>query len=423
MDTATTDQALRCEAIRRRLQGERRSDICRDLQRSRRWFSKWWAEYRRNPQTDFTDHARTPHTSPHQLPASIHQAVVAVRQTLAAAATPATRYGLIGQRAIQGELARLGVRPLPSLATIQRVLAAQGLTQPRGVARPSAYYPWPVAWEVNTLHATDIITRHVRGGEEIQNFHTIDHYSHAVSITQHADKTSATTRAHLLKTWATLGLPCVHQFDNEGTFCGGHTHPHVLGQVVRLCLFCGIEPWFTPVYDPKRNYQIETFHSLWVEAFWSRYEFRDLAHVRAEVPLFLRWYHTRYRPPALAGQTPAQMRRGSPIRQLLPALQRLIPSGRLPLTAGRIHVLRKVDGTGAIELLNETWPLGPKWIGTYVRATINTATQTLTVWHQATAGADWCLLKTRRFWLKETIHDLLPAFRRNGVRCREHWPG
>ena len=42
--------------------------------------------------------------------------------------------------------------------------------------------------------------------------------------------------------------------------------------------------------------------------------------------------------------------------------------------------LRKVDGTGAIELLNETWPVGRKWIGEYVRATINTAKQTLTLW-------------------------------------------
>src|SRR2546426_3637152 len=423
MDTTTTEQALRREAIRRRLQGEGRSDICRDLNRSRRWFSTWWAEYRRHPQSDLADHTCVPHTAPHQVPAHIRRAVVAVRQTRDAAAAPATRYGLIGHRSVRGELARLGVKPLPSLATIQRILAAQGLTHPRGVASPSAYYPWPVAWEVNAIHATDIITRHVRGGEEIENFHTIDPYSHAVSVTQHPDKTSATTRAHLLTTWATLGLPLVQQFDNEGAFCGGHTHPHVLGQIVRLCLFCGIEPWFTPVYDPKRNYQIETFHSLWVEAFWSRHEFRNLAHVQAEVPLFLRWYHTRYCPPALDGQTPAQRRRRGPVRQLLPALRHLLPPERLPLTAGRIHVLRKVDGTGAIELLNETWPVGRKWIGAYVRATINTAKQTLTLWHQATAAADWRLLTTRHFWLKETIHDLLPAFRRNGARCREHWPG
>ena len=423
MDTTTSEQALRREAIRRRLQGERRTNICRELQRSRRWFSKWWAEYRRNPGTDFADRSRAPSTSPQRLPPHVVQAVVTVRHVFAAAATPQTRYGLIGHRAIQNELARLQIRPLPSLATIQRLLAAAGLTQPRGVASAAAYYPWPVAWEVNAIHATDIIARHVYGGEEIDNFHTLDHYSHAVHLTQHADKTTRTACQHLLRTWACLGLPHVEQFDNDGAFCGGHTHPHVLGQVVRLCLWCGVEVFFTPFYDPQRNYQIETFHSLWEAAFWSRYQFHNLAHVRAEVPRFLRWYHTRYRPPALNGKTPAQMRRGQAVRPLTAALRHLLPPGRLPLTTGRIHLMRKVSTAGTIELLNELWPVGPRWIGHYVRATIDTAKQTLTVWHQPEAQAEWHLLKTRRFWLKETVHDLLPAFRHNSARCREQWPG
>jgi len=419
----TSEQALRREAIRRRLQGERRSAICRDLQRSRRWFSKWWAAYRRNPQTDFADRSRAPYTSPQRVPPHVAQAVVTVRHIFEAAATPQTRYGLIGHRAIQDELRRLKIHPVPSLATIQRRLAAAGLTQPRGVASETAYYPWPVAWEVNAIHATDIITRHVHGGEEIDNFHTLDHYSHAVHLTQHADKTSGTARQHLLRTWQHLGVPWVQQFDNDGAFCGGHTHPHVLGQVVRLCLWCGVEVFFTPFYDPQRNYQIETFHSLWEVAFWSRYQFRNLAHVQAEVPRFLRWYHTRYQPPALHGKTPAQMRRGKPIRPLTSPLRHLLPSGRLPLTSGRIHLMRKVSTTGMIELLNEFWPVGPRYIGHYVRATIDTAKQTLTVWYQPDAQAPWQLIKTRRFWLKETVHDLLPAFRHNSARCREQWPG
>ena len=254
MTTQTSEQALRREAIRRRLQGERRCTICRDLGRSLPWFDKWWAEYRRNPTTDFADRSRAPHTSPQRLPPHVVPAVLAVRRALEAADTPTTRYGLIGHRAIQRELERLEVRPVPSLATIQRILAAHGLTHPRDAEHEEAYYPWPLAWRVNAIHATDIIIRHVRGGTEIANFHTIDHYSCAVALTQHLAKTSATACAHLLHVWASLGLPALHQFDNEGTFCGGQSHARVLGQVVRLCLFCGIEPIFTPVYDAKRNY-------------------------------------------------------------------------------------------------------------------------------------------------------------------------
>ena len=426
MNMETSEQALRQEAIRRRLQGERRVAICHDLQRSLQWFDKWWAIYRHNPKTDFADRSRAPLTSPHKIPPAVEQAVLAVRQSLEAAVTPHTKYGLIGARQIHAQLQRLQIKPLPSVPTIQRILAQHHVTHPLGAASAAAYYPWSQAWGVNVIQATDIITKHLRGGQQIQNFHTIDHYSHAVYLSPQEDKSSATTYAHLLKTWAKLGLPIFHQFDNEGAFCGGHTHPRVIGQVLRLALFCGVELIFTPYYDAKRNYQIETFHSLWVAAFWSRALFTSREEVESESRVFLRWYHHHDHPPSLAGKTPAQMRRNIQVVRLTPDLLSLIRdhgAGRLPLGAGRIHFMRKVDSLGNIALLNETWAVGKKWVGQYVRATISTAQQTLTVWHKADANRDWQLLKTRQFRLKESAHDLLPAFRRNTLRCRDYLPG
>src|SRR3972149_2810431 len=93
MNSDMSEQALRREAIRRRLQGERRCEICWDLGRATSWFDKWWAEYRRNPQTDLADHPRVPHTSPQQMPPTVVQAVVSVRQALEAANTPGTKKG------------------------------------------------------------------------------------------------------------------------------------------------------------------------------------------------------------------------------------------------------------------------------------------------------------------------------------------
>lgn len=117
------------------------------------------------------------------------------------------------------------------------------------------------------------------------------------------------------------------------------------------------------------------------------------------------------------------MRRGSAIGRLTPDWRLLIPPDRLPLRAGRVHVVRKVDSAGTLDLLNDTWPVGRQWRGQYVRATINTAQQTLPLWHQAGAATSWRLLKTRRFRLQETVQEVLPAFRCNRTRCHEHWPG
>jgi len=422
MDTTTDEQALRREAIRRRLGGERREDICQALGRSLRWLDKWWAEYQRDPTSDLADRSRAPHTSPTQVPDEVVTAVVQIRKTLEAANTPATRYSPIGARTIAGQLEAWGFAYIPSLPSIQRIVQAEGLTHPLGAGEAKAYYPWPVAWDVNVLQATDIITRHVRGGLAIENFHTLDHYSHAVWLGQALNQTAATTRQFLLENWANLGLPRWHQFDNAGAFCGGHTHARVIGQVVRLCLFCGIEPIFTPFYDAKRNWQVETFHSLWLQLFWNRHMFRDLAHVQRLTPAFRTWYHTHYRPPALEGLTPDQVRQGARVRWLTPELQQLIPAGRLPITAGRIHFMRKVTGDGLIHLLNEPWPVERKLAGEYVRATINLAEQRLTIWRQTDADGPWQRLKSRQFRLKEPVHDLLPAFRQKCARCLDYYP-
>ena len=95
MEMHTSDQDLRREAIRRRLGGEQRKAICNDLGRSTSWFDKWWVASRQHPQMDFADRSRAPHLSPTQTPTAVVQAVVSIRQTLEAAATPETRYGLI----------------------------------------------------------------------------------------------------------------------------------------------------------------------------------------------------------------------------------------------------------------------------------------------------------------------------------------
>ena len=417
----TSEQALRREAIRRRLSGEPRRDICQDLERSTRWFDKWWSEFRNNPHTDFADHSRAPLTVWSITTPALEQLVIALRHAFESA-----NLGLIGARAIGGKLIELKVKPLPSEATIQRILARHELTHPVGAATEMAYYPWLPVWDVNAVQATDIITKHIWGGTEIQNFHTLDLFTQAVCLTQSLDKTSATTCAHLLKAWEKLGLPCLHQFDNEGAFCGGHTHRRVIGRLVRLCLFCGVETFFTPIYEAKRNHQIETFHSPWCQGFWTRQTFTDLAHVRAQTPIFTRWYHHHYRPPCLEGKTPAQMRYGVRFPKLTTELRRLIPdfqAGRLPLTAGRFHFMRKVDTSGHIEFLNERWQVGSKWIGEYVRATINTAKQTLTISHKASEQVDWRVIKNRRFRIKESVHALLPQFKRNRARCRDYLPG
>jgi hypothetical protein len=344
-----------------------------------------------------------------------------MRRTLEAARTPATRYGLIGHRAIRAEMQRLNLEPLPSLATIQRILRTHALTRRAAETEEAVYYPYLPASRINAIQATDIITRHLHGGQVVQNFHTFDHYSHAVHLTQASDKRSATACRHLIDTWADLGLPRLAQFDNEDSFRGGHSHARVLGAVVRLCLYVGVEPLFIPFYEAKRNHWVEGFHALWVDAFWSKYQFRDLAHIRRQVVWFLRWYHERYQPPSLAGRTPAQMRDGARPKLLTSQVQRLIPDP-VPVTAGFVHFVRRVEADGSIVVLNDRWTVGRRWAGRYVWARLETEAQVMRIWYRKDGGAAWQQIKDLRFPIAETVYHLKPAFRRNCSRCPDHWP-
>ena len=418
----SNEQGLRRVAIRRRRQGERPTDSCRAVGRSLPWLNKWWQRYPAQPSTDFADYSRAPHSSPHRLPAPVEAASVRVRHLREAHATPTARYGLIGSRTIQGEWQRVGIQPLPSEATIQRVLHRHGLTHPLGANRVSADYPWPIAWAPAAMPATDFILRHLSGGIAGQNLHTIDLVSHALSRSHHPSKSRAVVAAHLLQTWRTLGLPVLQQLDNESLFRGGPTPARVLGHVVRLCLWCGIEPLCPPDYEPKRNHQIETFHRRWRQGFWSKTRFRSVAPVQHDRPLCVHWYHTAYLLPPPLRQTPAQLRADfSPFR-LSPALHTLIPAGRLPVTAGYRHFLRKVDPPGHVRLLNDSWVIGHRWSGLYGRVTIHTAAQRLSVWYQPAANTDGRCLKTFTFRINESLHSLHPEFRRNRPRCRDCFP-
>lgn len=418
-----SEQALRAEAVRRRVLGQRVCDIACDLGRTPRWVSKWWRVFVLDPQTDFADRSRAPHRSPRKLSGDIEQAIVATRQRLEAGHTPETRYGLIGAGAIRASLDHLNVSPIPSSATVQRTLARHALTHPICSDPEPMPYPWILPWEINALHATDIITKHLRGGQAIQNFHSIDVLTHAICVTPSLTKTSATACDHVLQTWAKLGLPRLHQFDNESVFNGGPTHKRVFGALVRLCLYCQVEPMFIPYYEAKRNHWIETFHSLWVQAFWNRHEFTSLAEIGEQEGLFLNWYETEYRPPALEGRTPAERREGYTVSAWRTSSLEQIPRTRLPLTAGRIHVMRKVTALGTVSLLNESWFVGKHWIGHYVRATIRTADQKIAFWTKSDSDGTWHHIKTLEFRIGESVVGVRARFRRKSERCLDRLPG
>jgi hypothetical protein len=265
------------------------------------------------------------------------------------------------------------------------------------------------------------MTRWITGGEVVQTFNTVDVYSNDAYSTSHAAKTATTACEHLLQTWQQFGVPDMAQFDHESAFSGDH-HPWVLGRVVRLCLYLGIEVLFIPLGEADYNSPVETFNHLWAQRFWGLHHFsrrRDVSRVQRT---FLAWYRGHYIAPRKP-DTPEHMRLGAPVHTLATCEATGLPH-RLPICAGRVHAVRRVSPEGQVRFLNQTLRVGKRYCERYVWLTLETAHQPLSIWYQARAGAPWKRLKTVAAPMSEPVVAVLKRFARlhaaRQPRARDH---
>ena len=379
--------------------------IAQKLKQSISWVYKWIRYQATHPWTRFRSASRAPHHHANQTPAAIERRVLHLRKQLVRHRPRSRRFAGMGARAIQHEY-RKKYGTAPSQRTIHRILKRHHLVAPARRRRPR-YRPHPAAEAPNAVQATDIITRWIYGGSVVQTFNTVDVYSNDVCSTTHADKTGAEARQHLLKTWQTLGIPALAQFDNEAAFSGGR-YAQSISQVVRLCLYCGIPVLFTPLGEASYNWPVEIFNDLWAQRFWNRHQFSRRGDIPRSQQAFLHWYRTDYIAPRQAN-TPVHLRQGYPIQRLPDRWVEQLPDP-LPICAGLIHAVRRIDETGYIRFLNVPIRVGKRYVGRYVWLTLETADQRLTVWYQPRADAEWHQLKEFAFPLKEPVQPVPKQF-------------
>ena len=403
------DAQLRRTAVKRYRAGLPAAEVARQLHHSRSWVYKWVQYRNQHPWTRFRSASRASLRHPNRLSAKSERRIVHLRQLLMRHRQPRLRFASVGARTIQKEWCRRYPEPAPSLSTIQRVFKRHHLTIQAPKPSHWVYRPHPLATSPNAVQATDIITRWITGGEVVQTFNTVDIYSNDAFSTSHAHKTAAAACDHLLYTWQHLGVPAVAQFDNESAFSGGN-HPWVLGKVVRLCLYMGIDVLFIPLGEADYNSPVETFNHLWAQRFWGLHQFTRRRDVSRVQPTFLTWYRSQYIAPRKP-DTPEHMRLGAQLYTLTAREATSLPS-RLPICAGRVHAVRRVSPEGQVRFLNQSFRVGKRYCERYVWLTLETAHRRLRIWYQVRAGAPWKRLKTVEAPLSEPVKAVPKRFAR-----------
>jgi hypothetical protein len=207
--------------------------------------------------------------------------------------------GFVGAQAMEDALvAALPKGKLPSLRTIRRILKRHGaldaVRRVRRSAPPAGWYLPEVASGDAELDAFDVIEDlPLEAGPRLDVLTTRALWGSVCGAW-----VSATLRARWLcerleTHWRQHGCPAYAQFDNDSRFQGTHTHPDVLGQVIRCCLSLGIAPVFAPAREHGPQNLNESFNHLWQQKVWQRFHHASPSAFQATSDRFVAAYQQR----------------------------------------------------------------------------------------------------------------------------------
>jgi transposase InsO family protein len=372
----------RHRAITLRLAGRSVQAICAAVGRSERWFHKWWRRYLQTGPEGLYDLTRANHHVAQRIPPELERAILSIRRRLQAHASPATRYCLTGAAPIRAELKALGIRPLPCERTIERVLQRNGLTAPRvrlAPLLPRQEYPGPQARASNQLHEVDLVGPVYLQGRRHRYYIWAgkDAFDGAVCLRLADSRKMDEVLWFLGECWKDLGRPEQVQFDNARELAGWGQSARALSRVIRLCLRFGVSAVFIPEGEPQFNGSVENFNG-WFQPRLFDHRFGRPGDLRRELARLQEAVNTQHVHPRLGGLTPAQHRRGLRL-QKLPA-RFVVPTGRLPLAAGRVTFIRRVSGAGTVTVLSQSFRVGKRHRGLYLRLVVDTGRGWLTAY-------------------------------------------
>jgi putative transposase len=372
----------RQHAISLRLAGRAVKHICSTLGRSEAWFHKWWGRYLEAGPAGLYDLTRANHHVAQRIAPELERAILSVRRRLQAHATPATRSSLIGAPAILAELKALDIRPLPNPRTIERVLQRNGLTAPRvrlAPLLPRQEYPGPQARASNELHEVDLVGPVYLKGNRHRYYIWVgkDAFDGAVCLRLASSRRMDEVLWFLGECWKDLGRPAQVQFDNARELAGWGQSARTLCRVIRLCLRFGVSPVFIPKGEPQFNGSVENFNGWFQEPLFD-HRFTRPGDLRRELARLQEAVNTQHAHPRLGGQTPAQHRRGLRLQKLPASF--VVPTGRLPLAEGRVTFIRRVSLAGTVTVLSQTFRVGQRHRGLYLRLVIDTGRGRLTAY-------------------------------------------
>jgi putative transposase len=323
----------------------------------KRWFAR--AKGKRLDRTSFSDLSSAPRKVANRVSPEIEQLVLTLRKQL----KEQSDLGEFGALALQGELRRRKIRPLPCLRTINRILERNGALDYRKRIRrrppPKGWYLAKVATALAELDEFDFVEGLlIRGGIEVEVCNVVSLHGYLVGSFPSTPQTTESALQAILKHWREVGLPDYAQFDNDTRFQGPHQHPDVIGKVIRVCLSLGVTPVFAPPREHGLQNGIESYNGLWQAKVWGRFEHQSLAGLQEQSARYV----------AASRRRKAARGDSAPERRKFPRQWKRNDEAKVK---GQIIYIRRSDERGQVMVLGRKYEVSANWCHRMVRCEVN----------------------------------------------------
>jgi putative transposase len=377
-----TEIKLRKRAIALYLQGRKKSEIARDLQRSRPWVDRWIERYRAEaPIRSLQDHSRAPRKRRGSYPERIQRMVVQIREERETGKRAKYQYALLSARAIYYELQELGIAPLPSSRTIHRWLKRAGRIPERESQKaPNPTYPQLPCQAVNDVQELDFKGPFYLQDHSHKYYLLVlrDKWSKKTALQALANKSMGAILDFLVSAWQTMGCPKYLKMDNCLDFRGSNRHPRAPSQLMRVCLDLGIQPVFIPVCEPWRNGVVENLNGLLVRFLFRTKTFATEKQLHQAVQQMETTINTTHHLSTLQGKTPQEF--AAHARHRYPPAHYDWRTRDLRLLKGNVTFIRFVRKSGKFTLTaKDKFFLGKRYKWHYVLAIVDVDKKTLEV--------------------------------------------
>lgn len=317
------------------------------------------AEGRRLDRVDWTDAPRGGRRASFATTRRTEDLIVRVRRKL----KTSSDLGEYGAAAVHRALEERGLKNIPAVRTIGRILLRRGTLDGRQRVRrpppPKGWYLPHVAARQADVDCFDFIEDLcLRGGADVNVLTGISLHGGLCGAWVRSAWTAKFTAEALIAHWREHGLPEYAQFDNDTIFCGARQFPDSFGRVIRLCLQLGVIPVFAPPHETGFQAVIESFNGRWQQKVWQRFVHDHLDAIQDCSDRFT----------VAARRRAAPRIDAAPPRRPFPKNWK--PNYQLPLQ-GTVIYLRRTDARGQVEVQRRKYLLDLLWPHRLVRAEVD----------------------------------------------------